>query len=141
MAGDKRQFGCQFGMGYDTVILQLSAEQIQCSKSNPVQIDRLRFEIGAFKQGADALQHLAGTVAVTDNQGHGRPHFIEIGGRLVEPEYSRIAVYRDSCQWLSDLVSDGTRNCVDVHKLIIALTLQHHICASEARLALPTLRK
>ncbi len=34
MAGDKRQFGCQFGMGYDTLILQLSAEEIQCFKSS-----------------------------------------------------------------------------------------------------------
>src|ERR1700689_5813934 len=115
MAGHKRQFGCQLGMSCDTVILQLSAKEIQCSKSNPVQIDWLRVEISAFEHGADAFQHLACTLAVTDDPGHSRPHFVKIGGRIVEPENCRIAVCRDGPQWLSDLVNDGTRNCVNAH--------------------------
>jgi hypothetical protein len=41
MAGHKRQFGCQFGTDYDTMILQLSAKDVQCSKSNPVASQRI----------------------------------------------------------------------------------------------------
>ena len=48
MAGDKRQVGCQFGMGYDTMILQFSAKDVQCSKSNPVQIDRAALRDRSF---------------------------------------------------------------------------------------------
>jgi len=55
MARDEGQFGRQLGTSFDAVIVQLSVKDVQCAKSNLVQVDRLRFEINAFEQGAEAL--------------------------------------------------------------------------------------
>jgi hypothetical protein len=80
------------------------------------------------KQSTKGVEHFASAMTITCYSIQSRPYFVVLWWRPSKPSPRRVAVYLDGRQGLSYFMSDRSQSCLDVHKLIVSLALQHPVC-------------
>ena len=87
--------------------------------------------IGFAEQDTDIVENLAGAVTVFDHPLQSQPRLLEIGRRMAKKSQRRPAVRGNAGQRLSHLMSNRRRHRLQVHELVVPLTLQVRHRAAE----------
>jgi hypothetical protein len=85
VAGNRRQLSAEFGLNGDATKLHLGLNVAEHLPDKLVHVQRNAFPSALLEHHSDAVDHLAGTMTVTDNAFQRRSRLVEIRTGPVEP--------------------------------------------------------